>query len=111
MQYMIKVVITLAIIVTFAHVGRRWPSLGGLLATMPLTSVLVLVWMNAEGTVDPEVLTRYAQGAFWGIIPSLVFFAVAYFGFRRQMAFSLVLSAGFSAWLVGAVVHQWLLKW
>jgi uncharacterized membrane protein (GlpM family) len=111
MQFMIRVVITLAIIVIFAHVGRRWPSLGGLLATMPLTSVLVLVWMNGEGAVDHQVLTRYAQGAFWGIMPSLVFFAVAYLGFRRQMEFPLVLSAGFGAWLVGAVVHQWLLKW
>jgi uncharacterized membrane protein (GlpM family) len=110
MQFVIRLAITLVVIVIFAQVGRRLPSLGGLLATMPLTSVIVLVWLNADGPGDHELLARYAQGAFWGIIPSLIFFAVVYFCFRRQMVFPLVLSIGFGAWLVGAAVHQWFLK-
>jgi uncharacterized membrane protein (GlpM family) len=110
MQFLIRMAITVAIIVIFAQVGRRFPSLGGLLATMPLTSVIVLLWIYADEPGDYDLLARYVQGAFWGIIPSLIFFAVAYLCFRRQMAFPVVLSAGFGAWLVGAAVHQWLLK-
>ena len=110
MQFTIRLAITVAIIVVFAQVGRRFPSLGGLLATMPLTSVIVLLWIYADEPGDYELLARYTQGAFWGILPSLVFFGVAYVCFRRQMAFPLVLWAGFGAWLVGAALHQWLLK-
>ncbi len=110
MQFIVRLAMTLAVIVLVTQVGRRLPSLGGLLATMPLTSLIVLVWLHADSPGDLDLLARYAEGAFWGIIPSLAFFGVTYLCFRRQMAFPLVLAIGFGMWLVGAVVHQWLLK-
>jgi uncharacterized membrane protein (GlpM family) len=110
MPFLVRVAITVVIIVIFVQVGRRLPTLGGLLATMPLTSVIVLIWLRTDCPDDPGLLTRYAQGAFWGIIPSLVFFGVTYLCFRREMTFPAVLTVGFAAWLVGAAVHQWFLK-
>ena len=55
-------------------------------------------------------MTAYTRGVLWGIIPTVLFFAVCLICFRRQLPLPLVLGAGFAAWLAGAAVHQWLLK-
>ena len=109
-QTLLKVAISLAIILLCTELGRRVPSLGGLVAVMPLTGLLVLIWLHVENRGDPAVMVRYAEGAFWGILPSMLFFLVAYVCFKNHLGLSAVLSASVAAWLVGAVMHQWLLR-
>jgi len=109
MQTVIKLAITVAVILTAVSIGKRHPSLGGLIATMPLTSVIVLVWLHHDNAGKNEVMTAYAKGAFWGIIPSLLFFLVAFLCFSRELPLPVVLCASFGVWLVGAFIHQWLL--
>lgn len=77
---------------------------------MPLTSLLVLLWLYSDNPGDFRLMTDYTWGVLWGIVPTVLFFAVALFCFRRQLPLSLVLSASFAIWLAGAAVHQWLLK-
>jgi hypothetical protein len=55
-------------------------------------------------------MESFAKGARWGILPSLVFFIVAYFCFKKGYSLSLVLGSSFLAWLAAASVHQWALK-
>jgi uncharacterized membrane protein (GlpM family) len=109
-QFIYKLVITNIIIVFCTWIGKRLPTLGGLIATMPLTSLLVLVWLYTDNPGDFRLMTAYTRGVLWGIIPTILFFAAVYLCFRRQLALPLVLAAGFGVWLAGAAVHQWLLK-
>jgi hypothetical protein len=110
MQFFIKLGLAVAIIVFCSQVGKKFPSLSGLIATMPLTSLLVLAWLHADDPGNPRLMAEYTRGAFWGIIPSLLFFGVLYVCFRRQLPIFVVLSLGFGVWLLGALLHQWLLK-
>ena len=110
MPFFYKLVITNIIIVFCAQVGKRFPALGGLIATMPLTSLLVLLWLYTDNPGDYRLMTDYTRGVLWGIIPTILFFVAVYLCFRRQLSLPLVLSAGFGVWLAGAAVHQWLLK-
>ena len=57
MQFFFKLLISIAIIVFCTQIGRKFPSLGGLIATMPLTGVIVLVWLysNNPGKVHRRV--------------------------------------------------------
>lgn len=110
MPFLVKLIAANFIIVACAQIGRRYPSLGGLIATMPLTSLLVLIWLHLDKPGDFRLMTDYTRGVLWGIIPTILFFAAVYYCFRRQLPFSLALSAGFAVWLAGAVVHQWLVR-
>jgi uncharacterized membrane protein (GlpM family) len=110
MQFFSKLLITLAIIVFCAQLSRKYPTLGGLIATMPLTSLLVLLWLHADNPGNYPMLTAYTRGVLWGIVPTILFFAVAYLCFRRGLPLSVVLAAGFAAWLAGAAVHQFFLR-
>ncbi|WP_243369809.1 DUF3147 family protein [Geotalea sp. SG265] len=110
MQFALKLLLTNVIIIVCTQIGRKFPTLGGLIATMPLTSLLVLLWLYNDNPGDFRLMTEYTRGVLWGIIPTVLFFVVALFCFRRQLPLPLVLFAGFGFWLVGAVLHQWLLK-
>ncbi|MBN1163098.1 MAG: DUF3147 family protein [Candidatus Krumholzibacteriota bacterium] len=110
MQTAFKLALSLAVILLCTQIGKRFPSLAGLIATMPLTSLLVLVWLYSDNPDNSRLLENYARGAMWGILPTILFFLVAYWCFRKQFSFTLVLSASFGVWLIGALVHQWFLR-
>jgi len=106
----IKIIVSLVIIVACSQIGKRFPSLGGLIATMPLTSLLVMLWLWADAPGDYRLMEGYTRGVLWGIIPTVLFFLVAHFLFRRHLPLSVVLAASFGVWLAGAAVHQYVLK-
>lgn len=113
MQLIFKICISVCVIVFCTKIVAKVPSVAGLVAVMPLTGLLVLVWAYVENQGNPDkfaIMTDYAKGALWGIVPSVLFFLVAFYCFRRQVALWIVLTAGLSVWAIGAVIHQWLLN-
>lgn len=107
---MIKVAISMGIILTATAIAKRFPSAAGLIGVMPLTGALVLAWAYYENKGDPGIMQDFAKGALWGIIPSVLFFLVAFFCLRKGFSLTAVLSMSFGAWFVAAIVHQWLMK-
>ena len=110
MQFLAKLLGSIILIVTATQIGRRFPTVGGLIATMPLTGLIVLLWLYSDNRQDTKLLTRFTQGALWGIGPSILFFLVAYIAFRRGVPFPLLLLMSAAAWVAGAALHQWLLR-
>jgi len=110
MRFLSKLLISVCIIVFCAQIGRKLPSLAGLIAVMPLTGVIVLVWLYLDNPGKFGLMNDYCKGALWGILPSVLFFLVAFVCFRKQLSLWLVLCASFSVWFMAAVVHQWLLN-
>ena len=110
MQILLKVALSIAIILIATAIAKKFPSTAGLIGVMPLTGALVLVWVYVENKGNPEVMQGFAKGALWGILPSILFFIVALFCFKKQIPLPGVLSASFGIWLLAAIVHQWLLR-
>ena len=110
MQILIKSAFSLVIILVATGIGKKFPSLAGLIGVMPLTGALVLVWMHLENRGNPDVMLAFTKGVLWGILPSIFFFLAALFCFKRQLALPAVLGISFAIWLTGAFVHQWFLK-
>jgi ferredoxin len=110
MQMLIKVVISVSVIVLATALARRFPLLAGLIGVMPLTGALVLGWVYLEYGGDPQIMQSFAKGAFWGILPTLLFFFVAFLCLKKGCSLPEVLAAGFAAWTAAAFLHQWLLK-
>lgn len=110
MQILIKVVVSVAIILSATAIGKKLPSTAGLIGVMPLAGAIVLVWMYLESNGDPNVMQEFAKGALWGILPSVLFYLVALVCFKKQLPLPLVLLSSFGVWLGAAFVHQWILK-
>ena len=110
MRFAIKLLISVCVIAFCAGIGRRLPTLAGLIAVMPLTGLVVLVWLCLDNPGNFNLMTEYTKGALWGIVPSVLFFLVAFVCFRRHLPLWIVLCASFAVWFIGAFVHQWLLR-
>ncbi|MGA9666975.1 MAG: hypothetical protein WBQ69_11075 [Gallionella sp.] len=72
--YLFKVLATAGLIVLAGEVIKRDHLIGGaLLASLPLASLLIMVWLYLE-TGDPLRIAELSTGIFWLILPSLVLF-------------------------------------
>lgn len=111
MRFVIKLLISVCFIAfcTWIVDKHKLTTLAGLIAVMPLTGLVVLVWLSLDNPGDFNVMTSYSKGALWGILPSILFFLVAFLCFRKQLPLWIVLFASFAVWFVGAFIHQWLL--
>jgi len=110
MQIFIKTLLSVILILVATGIGHKLPSTAGLIAVMPLTSVIILVWIYIENKGDPVVMQEFARGALWGILPSILFFFVALICFKKQLPLSVVLLLSFGVWTLTALIHQWMLK-
>ena len=110
MRFAIKLLISLCVIALCTHLGRKLPSLAGLIAVMPLTSLIVLLWLYTDDPGNAELLANYTKGALFGIVPTILFFLIAFICFRRHLPLWIVLCASFAVWVAGAAVHQLLLS-
>jgi len=110
MRFAIKLLVSVCVIAFCAQIGRKLPTLAGLIAVMPLTGLIVLVWLCLDNPGNFSLMTDYAKGALWGIVPSILFFLVVFICFRKHLPLWLVLCASFAVWFVAAFIHQWLLN-
>lgn len=108
-MFLLKLAATNLLIITCVLLGRRVPSLGGLIAAMPLISLIVLVWLATDRPGDGALINGYLKGVLWGLVPTCAFFAAAYLCLRKGMGLPAALGMGGVLWLGGALVHQWLL--
>ncbi|MFC1781887.1 DUF3147 family protein [Planctomycetota bacterium] len=110
MRFFIKLIISVLIITICTGVGKKLPTLAGLIAVMPLTGLIVLVWLYMDNPGNYELMADYTKGALFGILPTILFFLTAFFCFQKRLSLPIVLCAGFTIWILAAAVHQWLLK-
>lgn len=97
-QYVIKTLLTAAVVVAVAEIAKRSTFWGAALASLPLTSLLAFVWLYLD-TGDARRVADLSHGIFWLVIPSLFLFVVLTFLLRSGWGFwySLALSCGVTA--------------
>jgi len=71
--YIIKLIITAVLIVVISEISRRSTLVGAILASIPLVSVLAMMWLYID-TNDAGKVSALATGVFWLVIPSLALF-------------------------------------
>lgn len=74
MKFLIlKYAVTAFIIVVVSEVAKRTDRLGALLASLPLVTIMVMIWLYIEGQ-GGEKISSHAFYTFWYVIPTLPMF-------------------------------------
>jgi hypothetical protein len=89
----LKALLSGLIVAMVSEVARRFPGWGGLLASLPLISVLGMIWLWRD-TSDPERMAAHATATFWFVLPSLPMFLLIPALLRRGVGFWPALAAG-----------------
>ena len=73
MNYTVKVLITALLVVAVSEVTKRNIVAGALLASIPLVSVLAMIWLHLD-TGDARRISAFSLAVFWLVLPSLILF-------------------------------------
>lgn len=68
-----KYLLTAAMVVLVSELAKRSDRLGGLIAALPLITVLSLIWLYVEHQ-PAEKIANHARYTFWYVIPTLPMF-------------------------------------
>ncbi len=74
MQYLlVKYLVTAGIVVLVSEFAKRSDKLGGLIAALPLVTVLTLIWLYVEQQPASKIAS-HAYYTFWYVLPTLPMF-------------------------------------
>ncbi|HZJ81153.1 MAG TPA: DUF3147 family protein [Guyparkeria sp.] len=68
-----KYLMTAAVVVVVSEAAKRSDKLGGLIAALPLVTVLALIWLYVERQPQ-EKIANHAWYTFWYVVPTLPMF-------------------------------------
>ena len=102
-QFLLKVGVSALVIAVASELARRQAWFGALIASLPLTSILAMIWLWRDGT-EPAQIAAFATSIFWLVIPSLLLFVVMPLMLRSGFGFWISLGAGCAATLAGYAV-------
>ncbi|PNS08189.1 DUF3147 family protein [Solilutibacter silvestris] len=88
LQLLIKLAITVITVMVASELSKKPGVLGALVASLPLTSLLVLTWLYRDSG-DPARVATMGMDIFWFVLGSLAFFP----------ALAISIRAGWPVWL------------
>ena len=91
--FAIRAILSGIIIALIALVSRKAPAVGALIASLPLISVIGMIWLWRD-TTDPLLLANHAEATFWYVLPSLPMFLLMPWILRSGHGFWVALVAG-----------------
>lgn len=108
--YIVKLLITVVLIVLVSELAKRSTLYGALLASVPLVSVLAMIWLYVD-TRDSAKVAALSGSIFWLVLPSLALFVVLPVLLKAGVNFYLSMAIGIAAtvfcyWLVVTYLPQ-----
>lgn len=108
MIYLIlKAAISGVVVAVVSEVAKRYPGFGALIASLPLVSILGMIWLWRD-TTDPSRLADHSAGTFWFVLPSLPMFLLIPALLRRGVGFWPSLAAGCTLTVALYVAMTWI---
>lgn len=87
-RLIIKILLTSVVIVTISEVGKRNSIMAAVYASLPLTTLLAMVWLYLD-TFDAQKVSSLSWNVLIAVIPSHIFL----------IAFPLLVRAGLNFWI------------
>lgn len=110
----IKILISAILIFVISEIAKRSSLLASILASIPLLSVLAMVWLYVD-TKNTEAVALLSRDIFWLVIPSLILFITLPILLRHKVNFygALGIASGLTIagyFLMVLALKQWGIK-
>ncbi|WP_330924300.1 DUF3147 family protein [Candidatus Sororendozoicomonas aggregata] len=110
LYYVLKIVITTLLIVIISEVSKRNSMVGAILASVPLVTVLAMIWLYTD-TKDVEKVSALSSGVFWLVLPSLALFVTLPIFLKLGWNFYLSLSTSIVVTIACYFIMIWILNY
>ena len=88
--FIIKLIISAFVIATVSEIAKRYTLLGGLIAAMPFTTLLSMIWIYMDKK-DPSLISNFLISVVYGTILSFIFFISTIILLKKGINFYLTL--------------------
>jgi len=88
-----KAAISGTLIAIASEVAKKYPGVGGLIASLPLVAVIGMIWLWRDRP-DALNMAAHAEATFWFVLPSLPMFLLIPALLRHGAGFWIALLAG-----------------
>ncbi|MFM2302096.1 MAG: hypothetical protein RLZZ84_1832 [Pseudomonadota bacterium] len=88
-----KAALSGVIIALVSEISKRYPGFGALIASLPLVSVLGMLWLWRDRP-DAANMATHVEATFWFVLPSLPMFLLIPALLRHGISFWIALLAG-----------------
>lgn len=103
----LKAALSGILIAIISEVAKRNPGIGALIASLPLVSVLGMIWLWHDRP-DSQNMAAHAEATFWFVLPSLPMFLLIPLLLRSGLGFWVSLIAGCALTILLYGLMTWL---
>ena len=112
--YTLKIIITTILIVAISEISKRSTFIGAILASVPIVSVLAMIWLYVD-TKDITKVSTLSTSVFWLVLPSLTLFISLPILLKQNINFYLSISISIfvtmlSYWLMISILNYFGIK-
>ena len=93
MEFLVRAMLSGVIVAAVAMIARKSPAAGALIMSLPLLSILAMIWLWHD-TGDRDRLADHAEATFFYVLPTLPIFLLVPWMLRQGQNFWLTLLAG-----------------
>jgi hypothetical protein len=86
LYYVLKVAISALLIVAVTEISKRYSLAAGVLASLPIVSVLAMIWLYID-TSSIEKVSQLSTSIFWMVLPSLSLFIMLPLLLKNRLPF------------------------
>jgi hypothetical protein len=104
---LIKAAISGVIVAIVSEVAKRYPGFGALIASLPLVSLLGMIWLWRDKPDVPN-MAAHVEATFWFVLPSLPMFLLIPWMLRSGVGFWASLAVGSALTLILYLGMTWL---
>src|SRR3982751_4204462 len=102
----IKAAISGIIVAIVSEVAKRYPGFGALIASLPLVSVLGMLWLWHDRP-DVSNMAAHVEATFWFVLPSLPMFLLMPWMLRNGASFWTSLAVGCALTIALYLLMTW----
>ncbi|MGN7479201.1 DUF3147 family protein [Solibacillus silvestris] len=110
MMYTIaKILVSAIIIGLVTEFARKFPTYGGIIAALPLVSMLSILWLSIQGE-QADTLNKFIVGVLLGLPATVVLLIIVYIGMKNSLHLFWSILLGIGGWGIFLVVQDYLIK-
>ncbi len=106
-KFITKTLLSALIIAIISTVSKKYPGIGGIIASIPLSSLIAMIWLYQE-TQDVQKVITLSNSIFLMIFPSLIFFLVLPFLLKQLNFYHAILLSSVILFITYGLYYQML---
>ncbi|RPJ94117.1 DUF3147 family protein [Rummeliibacillus sp. TYF005] len=108
MYLLIKIISSAAIIGIITELARRYPVYGGIIAALPLISLLSIIWLTIQGETTQNI-NKFTLGVLAGFPATMFMLFLIYFALKHSVHLVLAILLGVIGWAIFLIAQKYIM--